>query len=161
MLRVGVISDTHGLLRPEASAFLRGCSHILHAGDIGDPKILEELAAIAPVTGVRDNNDTGSWARALAETERVRFEEVVVYLIHDLSELDIEPPAAGVNVVVCGHSHRPLARERGGVLYLNPGSAGPRRFKLPVSIAELIIAGSAVTARIETLAALRTATSHA
>ena len=151
MLRVGVISDTHGLLRPEAAAFLRGCNHIVHGGDVGSHSILQGLSLIAPTTAVRGNNDKGSWAQALAETELVRFGEVFVYLIHDLAQLDIEPRAARVSVVVSGHSHQPLIQERDGVLYVNPGSAGPRRFKLPVAVAELDIAGSSVTARIAEL----------
>jgi len=152
MLRVGLISDTHGLLRPEASAFLRGCSHIVHGGDIGTPDVLQALAAIAPMTAVRGNNDKGSWAEALPETELVYFEQVFVYVIHDLAQLDIEPRAAGVSVVVSGHSHQPSIRERRGVLYVNPGSAGPRRFRLPVAVAELDIAGKSVTSRIVQLA---------
>jgi uncharacterized protein len=148
MLRVGVISDTHGLLRPEATAFLRGCNHIVHGGDVGSEDILHELSVIAPVTAVRGNNDRGPWARDLPETELVQLGEVLVYVIHDLAQLDIEPHAAGVGVVVSGHSHQPAIRERNGVLYLNPGSAGPRRFKLPTAVAELNVAGKSVTARI-------------
>jgi uncharacterized protein len=151
MLRVGLISDTHGLLRPEASAFLRGCDHIIHAGDIGSQKVLQELATIAPTTAVRGNNDKGAWAEALAETELLRFEEVLVYVVHDLALLDIEPRAASVAVVVSGHSHRPLVQERNGVLFVNPGSAGPRRFKLPISVAELNIAGKSVLSHIADL----------
>jgi putative phosphoesterase len=147
-LRVGVISDTHGLLRPEAREFLRGCNHIIHAGDIGSEQVLQDLLAIAPVTAVRGNNDKGPWARALPETELARFGEVLAYVIHDLAQLDIEPQPAGVNVVVSGHSHQPRIRERNGVLYVNPGSAGPRRFKLPIAVAELTIAGNSVTSRI-------------
>jgi len=148
MMRVGLISDTHGLLRPQASALLRGCDHIVHGGDIGDKKVLQELGAIAPTTAVRGNNDKGGWARALSGTELVQFEEVFVYVLHDLAELDIEPQAAGVAVVVSGHSHKPVIQERNGVLYINPGSAGPRRFKLPIAIAEMGITGKSVTARI-------------
>jgi uncharacterized protein len=148
MLRVGVISDTHGLLRPEATAFLRGCDHILHGGDIGSQDILRELSVIAPTSAVRGNNDKGPWAKALPETELVRLGPVFVYVIHDLAQLDIEPHAAGVSVVVSGHSHQPLIQERGGVLYVNPGSAGPRRFRLPIAAAELNIAGRSVTPRI-------------
>jgi len=147
-LRVGLISDTHGLLRAQASGFLRGCNHIVHAGDIGSWNVLQELAAIAPTTAVRGNNDKGSWAEALPETTLVRFGEVVAYVIHDLAQLDIEPQGAGVSVVVSGHSHKPLIQERNGVLYINPGSAGPRRFKLPVAVAELDIAGKSVKSRI-------------
>ncbi len=148
MIRVGLISDTHGLLRPEASAFLRGCAHIIHAGDIGDPKILEELSALAPTTAVRGNNDKGSWAEALSETELLQVGEALLYVIHDLSRLDIDPEASGVAAIVSGHSHRPLARERDGVLYINPGSAGPRRFRLPIAIGEISIAGRSLTPRI-------------
>jgi uncharacterized protein len=148
MLRIGLISDTHGLLRPEASTFLHGCAHIVHAGDVGKPKILEELSAIAPTTAVRGNNDTGPWAETLAATQLLHFEKIFLYLIHDLSELEIDPQAAGVGVVVSGHSHQPVIRERGDVLYINPGSAGPRRFKLPISLGEIIIAGRSVTPRI-------------
>jgi putative phosphoesterase len=148
MLRIGLISDTHALLRPEASTFLRGCAHIIHAGDVGNRKILEELSAIAPTTAVRGNNDTGPRAETLSETELLQFGKVFLYLIHDLSQLDIDPQAAGVGVVVSGHSHQPVIRERNDVLYINPGSAGPRRFKLPISIGEIIIAGHSVSPRI-------------
>lgn len=148
MLRVGLISDTHGLLRPTAAAFLRGCDHIIHGGDIGNSEILQELSAIAPVTAVRGNNDKDAWAEALPETEFLQLGDTIVYVLHDLAQLDIEPRAAGVGVVVSGHSHRPRAEQRGGVLYINPGSAGPRRFKLPISVAELVIDGNAVTSRI-------------
>jgi uncharacterized protein len=148
MLRVGLISDTHGLLRPEASAFLRGCDHIVHGGDIGDQGVLRELGAIAPTTAVRGNNDKGGWARSLSDTELVQFGEVFVYVIHDLAELDIEPHASGVAVVVSGHSHKPVIQESNGVLYINPGSAGPRRFKLPIAIGEMRITGKSVTPRI-------------
>lgn len=153
MIRVGLISDTHGLLRAEASAFLRGCGHIIHGGDIGDKDILRDLSVIAPVTAVRGNNDHGPWADALPETELVQFGEVFVYVIHDLAQLDIEPTAARVNVVVSGHSHQPRIHERDGVVYINPGSAGPRRFKLPVAVAELNISGNAIRPRIVKLAA--------
>jgi uncharacterized protein len=148
MPRVGLISDTHGLLRPEATAFLRGSDFIVHGGDIGHPRILEQLAAIAPVTAVRGNNDKGSWAEALRETELLQAGEVFVYAIHDLSRLDIESTTAGVRVVVSGHSHKPLVEERNGVLYVNPGSSGPRRFTLPIAVGELIVTGSSVSARI-------------
>ena len=147
-VRLGVISDTHGLVRPEAKAALAGCDHILHGGDVTGPEVLEALATIAPVTAVRGNNDKGSWARRLSETELVRFGEVCIYVIHDLSQLDLDLAAAGIDVVVYGHSHTPKIDKRDGVLFVNPGSAGPRRFKLPVSIAELIIDGGSVAARI-------------
>ena len=150
-LRVGLISDTHGLLRPEAAAALLGCSHIIHAGDIDRQEILGQLSLIAPVTAVRGNNDKGSWAAALPPTQRVQLEDVSVYVIHDLSQLDVSPRADGIDVVVCGHSHRPLIEERDGILYVNPGSAGPRRFQLPIAVAELTIANGQVSARILTL----------
>lgn len=147
VLRIGLISDTHGLLRPEAIAFLRGCEHILHAGDICDAGTLEALSRIAPVIAVRGNNDKGEWATALSETEFVRLGEVLVYAIHDLKRIDIDPARAGVRVVVSGHSHKPRIEERDGVVYVNPGSAGRRRFRLPVSVGELLIDGSSVRAR--------------
>jgi|SRR5579862_2739044 len=155
MLRLGLISDTHGLLRPEACAFLRGCDHIVHAGDVGSQRVLEELASIAPLTAVRGNNDKGPWAELLPESQRVRFEEVELYVIHDLAQLEGEPGAQGIRVLVSGHSHKPRMLERGGVLYINPGSAGPRRFKLPLCAAELTINGSSVTPRIQELDAPR------
>lgn len=148
MLRIGLISDTHGLLRPQARDFLRGSHHIVHGGDIGNPNILQELAAIAPTTAVRGNNDRGVWAEALPEAEWLQFGDVLVYVIHDLAQLAIDPKAAGVNVVVSGHSHKPLVEARDGVLHVNPGSAGPRRFKLPVAVAELVIVGKSVTPHI-------------
>lgn len=147
MIRVGLISDTHGLLRPEALAFLEGSDHIVHGGDICDAGVLEALSGIAPVTAVRGNNDHGSWASRLRETELFQVGAVSVYAIHDLAHLHIEPGAAGVQVVVSGHSHKPSVGRRGGILYVNPGSAGPRRFKLPVSIGELTVTGSSVSAR--------------
>jgi putative phosphoesterase len=153
MLRVGLISDTHGLLRAEATAFLRGCDHIVHAGDIGSHGVLRELSQIAPVTAVRGNNDKGSWAEALPETDLIRLGEVFLYAIHDLAQLDLDPQSAAVSVVVSGHSHQPLIREHSGVLYVNPGSAGPRRFKLPIAVAELNISGKSVTPRIVELSA--------
>ena len=126
MVRVGLISDTHGLLRPQAVEFLRGSDHIIHAGDICDPLILEQLRTLAPVTAVRGNNDAGAWAAELAVTELVRIGEVFVYVIHDLATLEVEPATLGVSVVVSGHSHMPLVRHRDGVLFVNPGSAGRR-----------------------------------
>jgi len=148
MTRVGLISDTHGLLRPQARAFLEGCDRILHGGDIGNPDILEQLAALAPLTAVRGNNDHGSWADELAETELVRVGKILIYVIHDIAQLDVDPRAEGVHAVVSGHSHLPSVTEREGVLYVNPGSAGPRRFKLPIAAGELAIVGSMVSANI-------------
>ena len=134
---VGVISDTHGLVRPEAFEALKGSELIIHAGDVGGPEVLEELRRVAPVVAVRGNNDRGAWAEALADYEAIEVNETFVYVLHDLKELDIAPAAAGFRVVVSGHSHKPLIEERRGVLYLNPGSAGPLRFKLPVTVARL------------------------
>lgn len=145
---VGVISDTHGLLRPEAVEALKGVELILHAGDVGGPEVLEALRAIAPVVAVRGNNDRGAWAEELPEWEVVEVGSSHVYVIHDLNEMDLSPAAAGFRVVVSGHSHKPLAEERRGVLYLNPGSAGPRRFKLPVTVARLNIDGDDARAEI-------------
>ena len=150
-MRVGLISDTHGLLRPEALAFLAGCDLIVHGGDIGNAAILERLAEIAPLTTVRGNNDREAWARAIPVTAMLAIGNVKLYAIHDLKELDIAPAAAGVRVVVSGHSHRPSSTLRGGVLYINPGSAGRRRFSLPITAAELIIEGESVRPRIVTL----------
>jgi putative phosphoesterase len=145
---VGVISDTHGLLRAEALAALSGSRYIVHGGDIGDENILRTLAAIAPVTVVRGNTDTDAWGRRLPRTAVLDVEGVRIYTVHDIAELDIDPRAAGVSVVVFGHSHRPGIEHRGDVLYLNPGSAGPRRFDLPVSVARLDIDGGAARAEI-------------
>jgi len=139
--RVGLISDTHGLMRPEALAALADSAHIVHAGDIGSAAILSTLAIIAPVTAVRGNNDHGAWAQALPETATLRIGGLVLHVLHDLSALAIDPKAQGIAVVVSGHSHRPRIERRGGVLYVNPGSAGPRRFKLPIAVARLAIDG--------------------
>jgi putative phosphoesterase len=147
-MRVGLISDTHGLLRPEALDFLAGCEHIVHGGDIGNAAILERLARIAPLTVVRGNNDTGPWAKSIPATALLQLGSVALYAVHDIKEIDIDPVAAGVRIVVSGHSHRPSSAERGGVLYINPGSAGRRRFSLPISAAELVIDGDAVSSRI-------------
>ncbi len=151
MRRVGLISDTHGLLRPEARNYLAGCDAIVHAGDICEPGVLEELGSLAPVTAVRGNNDTGSWADRLATRELLRIEDVWIYAIHDLAQIDIDPTAAQVRVVVHGHSHQPSSTLRDGVLFVNPGSAGPRRFKLPISAGELRIHGSSVDAHLRIL----------
>jgi putative phosphoesterase len=148
MKRVGLISDTHGLVRPEAVDFLRGSDCIVHAGDIGDAQVLEELRRLAPLTAVRGNNDKGPWAKSIAETEVLQVGDVSIYVLHDLSELDLDPIAAGFQVVVSGHSHNPRIEERDGVLYVNPGSSGPRRFKLPIAVGELRVAGASVKARI-------------
>jgi len=143
-LTVGVISDTHGLLRPEAVAALRGVDQILHAGDVGTPDILARLNAIAPTTAVRGNVDHGVWATALPVTDVVRLGAVDVYMLHDLGELDLDPVAAGFAAVISGHSHQPKAEWTRGVLFLNPGSAGPRRFTLPVTLSILRVAGTTI-----------------
>jgi uncharacterized protein len=149
---LGVISDTHGLMRLEAVKALEGVETIIHAGDIGTPEVLEALHAIAPVVAVRGNNDKGDWAHALPETEVVEVGSVVLYVLHDLNTLDLDPVTAGFHAVISGHSHRPAMSKRQGVLFLNPGSAGPRRFKLPVSVARLTIRGAAIDAQLVELA---------
>jgi len=136
------------LLRPEALAALRGSDRIIHAGDVGAPEILETLAAIAPVTAVRGNVDTSAWARQLPETEVLEVDGVSIYVLHDLSALDLKPEAARFRVVISGHSHVPKQETRAGVLYFNPGSAGPRRFKLPVSVGRLNLSGDKIKAEI-------------
>jgi putative phosphoesterase len=146
--RLGLISDTHGLLRPEALDFLRGAQRIIHAGDIGTHEILDQLRALAPVTAVRGNNDRGAWARVVPNTADLQVEEVAIHVLHDVSELRLEP---GVRVVISGHSHKPRIEECDGVLYVNPGSAGPRRFSLPIAVGELKISGTSVRARIKEL----------
>ena len=148
MVRIGVISDTHGPLRAQALAQLEGSDLIVHGGDIGNQGILDQLSAIAPLTVVRGNNDRGPWAEAIPDTAIVAVGAVKVYVLHDIATLAIDPVVAGIQVIVYGHSHSPSATWRGGILYLNPGSAGPRRFKLPVSVAELLVDGPCVTARI-------------
>ena len=147
-LVIGVISDTHGLLRPEALDAMRGSKHIIHAGDIGAPEILNQLAAIAPVTAIRGNVDRDAWARKLPETEVVEVAGISIYVLHDLAKLDLKPEAAGFDVVISGHSHIAKQETREGVLYLNPGSAGPRRFKLPVSVGSLIVEGDTIRGEI-------------
>lgn len=151
-LRVGLVADTHGLLRPEVKALLRGSDFIIHAGDICAPTILEELAELAPVTAVRGNCDQGPWAERLPWTAGLRLGGVLIHVVHDLGQLDLDPGARGIRVVVSGHSHRPSAQERGGVLFVNPGSCGPRRFSLPVAWGELLVAGDQVYARTSELA---------
>ena len=134
---IGLISDTHGLLRPEARRALEGSDLIIHAGDVGDPEILETLKTIAPVFAVRGNVDTAPWALALPETEVIETDLATIYVLHDVHALDLDPVAAGFNVIVSGHSHKPGRTERDGVLFINPGSAGPRRFDLPATVALL------------------------
>ena len=147
-IRVGIISDTHGLLRPRAIEALRGSEVIIHAGDVGKPGIIQELRRIAPVFAVRGNVDNQAWAMALPITERVEVGAQSFWVIHEIAQLDIEPSAAGIAAVVFGHSHKPLIETRGGILYINPGSAGPRRFALPVSIARAIVSGEKIRPEI-------------
>lgn len=145
---IGVISDTHGLLRPEAVDALRGVDLILHAGDVGSPDVLATLKRIAPVVAVRGNNDKGEWANELPHWEVTKVGIVSIYMIHDVKEINLSPAAAGFQVVVSGHSHKPSIEKRKGVLYVNPGSAGPRRFSLPVTVARLKVSGDAVSAEV-------------
>jgi hypothetical protein len=147
-MRVGVISDTHGLLRPEALQALRGAEHILHAGDVGDPAILDALLTIAPVTAIRGNVDEGGPCGRLAPTELAELGGRDIYMLHDVKKLDLNPGASGISAIVFGHSHKPLVEWRRGVLFLNPGSAGPRRFQLPVSVAWLDIEATGLSAQI-------------
>jgi putative phosphoesterase len=145
---VGVISDTHGLLRPQAQRALQGVELIIHAGDIGGPEILEALEKVAPVFPVRGNTDKGYWARKLPQTRMVEVGGTHLYILHDLYLLDLDPAAAGFRAVICGHSHRPSSAQKDGILYLNPGSAGPRRFTLPISLALLRVSGHTLQAEV-------------
>ena len=140
-LLAGIISDTHGLLRPEAVAALAGCDLIVHAGDVGNVEVIDRLSEIAPTFAIRGNVDTGTWAANLPPTDIVEVGALMFYVIHNIAELDLDPPTAGFAAVLFGHSHRPSIATRDGVLYLNPGSAGPRRFKLPVTLARVIVLG--------------------
>jgi putative phosphoesterase len=149
---IGVVSDTHGLLRPQAVEALRGSDRILHAGDVGAPEILEALAQIAPVTAIRGNVDAAPWARVLPATEVVEVNGISIYMLHDLAQLDQKPEAAGFRVIVYGHSHKQRIEEKNGVLYFNPGSAGPRRFSLPVSVGRLRITAGKIRAELIELA---------
>ncbi|WP_375741021.1 metallophosphoesterase family protein [Pseudomonas boanensis] len=147
-LRIGLISDTHGLLRPQALAALQGCDHILHAGDIGKPEILDALRQLAPLTAVRGNNDVDAWADAVCEVEELWLGETGIYLVHDQADIPDDLAARGIEVVITGHSHKPLITRRGELLHINPGSAGPRRFRLPVSVGMLVIEGCQVRAEL-------------
>ena len=147
-IAVGVISDTHGLLRPEAVAALHASDVIIHAGDVGDPQILERLRAIAPTYAVRGNVDTRAWAETLPLTEVVEVGAVQIYVLHNLADLDLNPKAAGFAAVISGHTHRPHAQIRDDVLYLNPGSAGPRRFTLPIAVARIVVMASRLSHEI-------------
>ena len=150
-IRIGLISDTHNLLRPEARLALKGVDRIIHAGDICDAQVLQELETIAPVTAIRGNNDKGAWAKGLKEKERLDIGGVCIYVVHDLHDLGFAPESEGIKVVITGHSHRPLMKMENGVLYVNPGSAGPRRFTLPISIGFLEISDGRAKARLQTL----------
>lgn len=151
--RVGVISDTHGLLRPEAVKLLAGVEHIIHAGDIGDPGIVERLVEIAPATVIRGNVDIGEWAEAYPERAELRIAGRRIHVLHDIAELDVDPPREGIDVVVYGHSHKPRVETVDGVLLLNPGAAGRRRFRLPVTLATLELGEARMDARIHTIEA--------
>lgn len=148
---LGLISDTHGLIRPEALAALRGSDLILHAGDIGEPAVLNSLEKIAPVRAIRGNNDRGPWAADLLTTDVIELGNDSIYMLHNLADLDLDPAAAGFASVVSGHSHKPALEKRGGILFVNPGSAGPRRFKLPVTVATMTLGTGSPSARIVTL----------
>jgi putative phosphoesterase len=148
MPRIGVISDTHGLVRPQALRALAGADLIVHAGDVGSAEVLDALRAVAPVVAVRGNNDRGAWASSLAETEVVQTDGRSLYVLHDLKELDLDPRVAGFDAVIAGHSHQPRIDRRDGVLYLNPGSAGPRRFRLPIAFAWLAVDAAGLDAEI-------------
>lgn len=151
LLRIGLVSDTHGLMRPQALDALRGCAHIIHAGDIGSEQILRELAALAPLTAVRGNNDREPWARAVPEAAVVELEPIRIGVVHEIAHRSRHPQLAGIQVLVHGHSHRPRVETCAGVLHVNPGSAGPRRFSLPVTVAHLELRHGRVDARIEHL----------
>ena len=150
-MRIGVISDTHGLLRLEAIEALRGSDRIIHAGDVGDPAILDKLSEIAPVTAVRGNVDTSGWARTLPLTNVLEVEGITIYALHILDQLDLKPEAAGFSAVIYGHTHKPHSETKDGVLYFNPGSAGPRRFALPVTVGKLTLRDGKVRGEITEL----------
>jgi len=150
-IRVGLISDTHGVLRPQALDAMRGSDRIVHAGDIGDAAIIDTLGRIAPVTAVRGNNDVAPWAASLRDDEVVTIGGMRIYVVHDVNTIAIDLQAQRIKVVVAGHSHRPMVRERDGITFVNPGSAGPRRFSLPISVGELIVSEAGVQARLLSL----------
>jgi putative phosphoesterase len=145
---IGIISDTHGLLRPQVVSSLKGADLIIHAGDVGDPSILDKLDNITSVVAVRGNMDAGSWAFKLSRTELVARNKMFIYVLHDISKLDLDPAVSDIKVVISGHTHRPSIAEHEGILYVNPGSAGPRRFNLPVSVALLHIKGDSFKVRL-------------
>ncbi|MFI5033058.1 MAG: metallophosphoesterase family protein [Reyranellales bacterium] len=152
-MRIGIISDTHGLLRPEACERLAGVDHIIHAGDIGRPEVIAGLRELAPTTAIRGNIDTGPWADDHPHTEWLTLGGRTFYVLHNLNDLDLHPAAAGIDVVVSGHSHQPKIETVDGVLYLNPGSAGPRRFTLPIAVATLELSGDTLRPQIHRLGA--------
>ncbi|MFM0391322.1 metallophosphoesterase family protein [Paraburkholderia phytofirmans] len=149
--RIGLISDTHNLVRPEALQYLAGCDAIIHAGDICNEAVLDALAQIAPVTAVRGNNDTGAWAASLPTHITLTVQQVTILVVHDIADVGADPRSQGIDVVVTGHSHKPMISERDGVLFVNPGSAGPRRFKLPISAGILIVEGTHASASFDSL----------
>jgi uncharacterized protein len=151
IVRVGLISDTHNLLRSEALEWLAGCQAIVHAGDVCTPHVLDALAQIAPVTAVRGNNDIGPWADALPGQTTIAIAGIVIHVVHDIADLSVDPNAEGVDVVVSGHSHKPSITTREGVLFVSPGSAGPRRFKLPISAGMLVVEGGRARVQLHTL----------
>jgi len=149
--RIGLISDTHNLVRPEAVHYRAGCDAIIHVGDICNPAVLEALVKIAPVTAVRGNNDIGDWAASLPAHAKLTVQQVTILVVHDIADVGADPRSEGIGVVITGHSHKPSVSERDGVLFVNPGSAGPRRFKLPVSAGMLIVEGARATAAFDSL----------
>ena len=151
VITIGVISDTHGLLRPQVEQQFAGVAHILHGGDVGRPEVITGLRRIAPVTAIRGNVDTGKWAEDYPDTQMVRLGKRTIYVLHDLKELQLDPESGGVDVVVSGHSHVPRMETINGVLYLNPGSAGPRRFKLPITLATLEVTANGLRSSIHDL----------
>jgi uncharacterized protein len=150
-VRIGLISDTHGLVRPEALQALAGVERIIHAGDVGGAEVVQALRRIAPVDVVRGNNDKDAWGQQLSAWLALEFDGVGIHVLHDLNEMDVDPAAAGFQVVITGHSHKPLVTEREGVLFVNPGSAGPRRFSLPVTLGYLTLSAGAARAEIRSL----------
>lgn len=149
--RIGLISDTHNLVRPEGLHYLNGCDAIIHAGDICNQAVLDALTQIAPVTAVRGNNDTGDWAASLPTHAKLTVHQVTILVVHDIADVPADPRSAGIGVVVTGHSHKPSVSERDGVLFVNPGSAGPRRFKLPISAGMLLVDGAHASATFDSL----------
>jgi len=146
--RIGLIADTHGLLRPEALAALADSDLLIHAGDIGKPEVVAALKKIAPLVAIKGNNDTDSWARHLPETKKITLGALKLYVIHNVKELSFDPPGRGFRVVISGHSHKPVIQTKDNVLFVNPGSAGPRRFKLPICVGKLLVQGETVDAEI-------------